>query len=411
MWLWNNRGANAYRARLNIRLIGISKTMMPAIGIAIPNLVDFWQSYGLSMFDVMLLETVFAVVVVLSEVPCGYFADHYGRRSSLLIGGSAILLGSLWYTKADSFTQFLLAEIAIALGISLTSGADEALLYDTLCEVRKEQRFGHVWGTLSSIEIGASAFYLGIGGFITSQWSIRHNFAVSAALYVIHLVAVFHLRETQVGTVERKRPHLGDMMQVARTMLFAQHPARRIVLISAILFGVMQTIFWVLQPLFKSIGVAPAWNGVVLAILSLAAIFGCRKMGALEKRYGFSGLGLRLVVASLAVCVVIGCVNSLWILPLLAVQQFVRAFLRINVSRQLNAVIESEQRATSLSVKNCCDKLTYAALLTPCGAMVDCYGVGAAFLLCGAILGIALLGFAKVHISAMQRKSKLLIPS
>ena len=51
--------------------------------------VIFFQAQGLSMTQVMLLQTAFAAAVVALEVRSGFFADRVGRRPSILLGAVA----------------------------------------------------------------------------------------------------------------------------------------------------------------------------------------------------------------------------------------------------------------------------------------------------------------------------------
>ena len=59
-----------------------------------PVIVVFFQNQGLSMTQVMVLQTAFAVAVVVLEIPSGFFADRVGRRPSLFIGAAAVVGGA-----------------------------------------------------------------------------------------------------------------------------------------------------------------------------------------------------------------------------------------------------------------------------------------------------------------------------
>ena len=58
----------------------------------LPVIVLFWQENGLDMFDVYILQGVFALFIVLLEVPTGMVADRIGKKTSLL-WGLGVLLG------------------------------------------------------------------------------------------------------------------------------------------------------------------------------------------------------------------------------------------------------------------------------------------------------------------------------
>jgi len=52
---------------------------------ATPIIVLFWQDNGLSMMQIMILQSIYAILVTVLEIPTGYIADIYGRRKSLII--------------------------------------------------------------------------------------------------------------------------------------------------------------------------------------------------------------------------------------------------------------------------------------------------------------------------------------
>lgn len=53
--------------------------------LIIPIMVPFYQSNGLTMKDVFLLQSIFSISIVLFEIPSGYFADVVGRKNSLVL--------------------------------------------------------------------------------------------------------------------------------------------------------------------------------------------------------------------------------------------------------------------------------------------------------------------------------------
>ena len=54
--------------------------------VIIPVIVPFFASKGLSLADVFVLQSIFALSVVIFEVPSGYLADIIGRRRALILG-------------------------------------------------------------------------------------------------------------------------------------------------------------------------------------------------------------------------------------------------------------------------------------------------------------------------------------
>ncbi len=83
------------------------------------------------MQQIFLLQAVFAVVVLVMEIPSGYAADLLGRRITLLVGSVFIALGHTMLLFADGFAGLAVFELCLGIGSSLVSGTDLAILYDS----------------------------------------------------------------------------------------------------------------------------------------------------------------------------------------------------------------------------------------------------------------------------------------
>jgi MFS family permease len=99
--------------------------------VIMPVAVQFFESRGLSMQQIFLLQALFGVVVLVMEIPSGYAADLLGRRLTLVVGSVFIGLGHAMLLFADGFGGLALFELGLGIGSSLVSGADLAILYDS----------------------------------------------------------------------------------------------------------------------------------------------------------------------------------------------------------------------------------------------------------------------------------------
>lgn len=99
--------------------------------VIIPIIVPYFQLHGLTMQQVFLTQAWFGAVVVIMEIPSGVLADRFGRKRALMLGTVFLACGHLSLLWADSLSGFLIFEGLLGIGVSLISGADLALLYDT----------------------------------------------------------------------------------------------------------------------------------------------------------------------------------------------------------------------------------------------------------------------------------------
>ena len=111
----------------------------------------FYLSANISFNQLSLIEISGLIVLVILEVPTGVISDILGRKLSLFIG--CILMGVefLMIAFGYNFSVFILAALIGGIGITLESGADEALLYDTLKKLKREDEFQKIIGQCNAM--------------------------------------------------------------------------------------------------------------------------------------------------------------------------------------------------------------------------------------------------------------------
>ena len=114
--------------------------------LTMPIIVIFFQDQGLSLFEIMILQSTYSIIVACMEIPSGFFADALGRKKSLIIGSFLSFFGFLIISLSFSFWQFILAQILLGIGQSFISGSDSALLYDTLISSKKTDNYDKIEG-------------------------------------------------------------------------------------------------------------------------------------------------------------------------------------------------------------------------------------------------------------------------
>jgi len=106
-----------------------------------PIMVLFWQSHGLTMTQIMLLQSIYSLGVVVLDLPTGAFADCFGKRKSLILGTVFWTIAFLFYGFSTQFWQFAFWELVAGVGSAFISGADRAYLHELLREEGRESEF------------------------------------------------------------------------------------------------------------------------------------------------------------------------------------------------------------------------------------------------------------------------------
>nr|WP_251125169.1 MFS transporter [Exiguobacterium sp. s139] len=164
----------------------------------------FWESRGISIQEVVYLEMVYALIIVLLEVPTGVWADHTARRRLVQIGIWLEWLSFVVILHSFTFIGFFVAISCSAIGSVIRSGAENALLYESLQESHDASSFERVLGRLNAIGI-LSAVTAALSGSMLAQYlSLEWNYQLSiGSLLMATLCSVFLVEPTHREREER----------------------------------------------------------------------------------------------------------------------------------------------------------------------------------------------------------------
>lgn len=84
----------------------------------------------------------------LFEIPSGYISDKIGHKTALIIAKISLLLSTVAFISGTSLINFILGATFISIGISFTSGTQEAFLHNTLTNLKKEKQFSKIYGKM-----------------------------------------------------------------------------------------------------------------------------------------------------------------------------------------------------------------------------------------------------------------------
>lgn len=268
----------------NIYLLGFLNSFM----VVNPVFVPLLQGHGLSMNQVLQTQALFALTVALFEVPSGYIADMWGRRRAMIAGGLFSALGFLCLLQADSFVDFLVYEVVLGIGVSLVSGADLALLYDT--EVYLHERgLGSGAGAGKSLSrlIAVEAAASGVAGVVASLlllWSLQTVVLAQAIIGLMPLLLSLALVEVPRPVMESN--HRGNARSIMELLLFGK-PVVLWTAFAITAFGLLALyVFWIYQKYWETQGIPIQWYGYIWAALALTVSVSARFAGALEEWLG-----------------------------------------------------------------------------------------------------------------------------
>jgi MFS family permease len=311
----------------------------------------FTQWGGLKLAHVFYLNAWFMFCSFVLEVPTGTVADFLGRKTSLALGG-LVAGGAAWlYVSEPSWVRFALGELCLAVAFTLHSGADEALLYDSLKAAGAEHTAVRVLARLEACKlIGINVGALS-GGWIAAQWGLTAPMRAYALPCLLVFALSLALREVRPGGPAAPRAGYFEILR-SGARFFLSHPVLRLLSLElAVTNALAWVIIWLYQPVLQAAGLPYRYFGLVHAGACVAQITFLAQVDRLERLFG-SRRRLLLGATVIAGAALLALAFVRWlplVIPLIAAG-FAFSLPRVAIyTAHFNALIPSARRATVLS--------------------------------------------------------------
>jgi len=366
-------------------LVKISKWF----NMVMPIVVLFYQSNDMGMHEIFVLKAIYSIAIVAMEIPSGWMADVWGRKKTLILGSILGSAGFVIYSFSYGFWAFVAAEIILGIGHSFVSGADSALLYDSLKADKRTDKYIREEGRITSVGNFAEAVAGVVGGFLAAI-SLRTPFYFQFAVAAIAIPASLTMIEPKVHVAEHLHS-IKKLVQNIRNMFVSDKNLRVAILLSAVTGTATLTFAWFVQPFFKAIGLPVEMFGIFWTALNLtvgvSSVFAYKVADFLGRKWS-----ILLVIFLLALGYVLsGWIISYWGLGFLFLFYLVRGVATPIFKNYINEYTESGVRATMLSVRNFVIRISFAGIGPLLGYITDNVSLNKALMLAGILYLIAAL--------------------
>jgi MFS family permease len=335
-----------------------------------PILVLFLTAKGLSFTEIMLLQSVSAVSVFLFEVPTGALADKMGRKYSVMLGSFLWAVGLLLYIVGNNFIVFMLSEITFSLGSAFKSGADSALIYDSLKSLGREKEYPKIEGKARSYALYAQAVGSVLSSFLYER-NMYYPMIVSMLFMLVTMAAAFTFKEPSIEK-EQGQLELSYLKQIKESgiYIFTHEKLKAIVFFSMIFFIFYRTGFWYYQPYMEAVNIPVKYFGLLFFMFNITAAFISKRSGYIMERTKPKTLTFMAFMMIISFFI-LGTVKIWPGVFAILFQQVARGIYRPVTTKYLNKHIPSDKRATILSFQSLCTNLALAAAYPFMGILKD----------------------------------------
>jgi len=335
----------------------------------------------------MLLKSVYSIVIVILELPSGYVADVLGRKKTLVAGSFLAAIGFIIYSLSHSYIGFIIAEVALGAGHSFVSGADSAMLYDTLASRNRQREYAKFEGMNASIGNFSEAF-AGLAGGALALITLRMPFYFQAIIASSAIPASLMLVEPAVLTIPgwKERGGLKNIIETIRQIILHEKDLRFNLLFSSIIGAATLQMAWFAQPLFEKMLLPLALFGTVWTALNL--ITGGSSIVAHRIERNLDERMTMMIIAVLIplMMIVSGIIPDYAIIPLLVLFYFLRGVASPVLKDYINRHTESRIRATVMSLRDLTIRVFFALFAPLAGYFSDRYSLGTGLAVSGGII-------------------------
>ena len=342
--------------------------------IVIPVWVPYLATQGIGMRQFMELQAVFALVILCGEVPSGLLSDLWGRKNTLLLGSTLKAVSFSLLPLWSSYEGFLFYHLMMGIALSMISGGDVALLYDShLAAGGANSRGMAILGNAKLAgQTGAAVSGL-LGGAVVTL-SYGHLLWANAILSWIPVLLVLRLTEPP-ATLDRGKKRFEELKAMLSTTLI-RDSATRLVFLNLVVLGTTGLVMvWTRQKYWQDIGVPLAWFGVLFAGYNLLIGFAGKSAALGVARYGrrpmFAAVGVLPIIAYFGMASFFGW-GGILLGTLIQVSRGLGDVLFLNA---LNEKISSAFRATVISMANLGTRASFCLLGPLVGYGIDAWGL------------------------------------
>lgn len=342
----------------------------------LPVIALYFEESLFTITNVALIYAIEAFAIVLFEVPSGAVADLFGRKKSIVLGNVVVLIGLIFLSIGGSMLMFIVYAILSAFGRSLVSGADSAVIYDSLQEVGRESEYEKTIGTYYAMWTVGATFSSLIGGHL-AVYSLQYPVLLTFVPLLITTGIVLFLREPSY----KKEEHRNIFLLMRDTVQFALSKRNFVIILVAAFFiiGFGENLFMLGALFLEAKEIPIELIGYTVAAITALIAVGEFYGSEISKKFGrkrtmiFIGLfGALLFIGATFATPYLAAV-------LLTLPALLFGFRHTIISGMLNEGVDSAKRATMVSLWSFCGELGIAIGAPFIGWLADWYDITVAF--------------------------------
>ena len=319
--------------------------------------VLYMMSRGFTAGEAFFIGGWYYFFSLVLEYPTGVIGDRFSHRLSVTLGYFVLAASFFLITFDGSIWYYLCVFFVLALGETLTTGSDAALLYAASPNYAQDYSEVKSYGTVVAFAA------VSLGGVVAS-YDLRYPYYLTVATLFVAAWFVWS------SGIKSKASHSGNVFEIAREgirHIFSQKILFHLLFLSALAGGIFYGYKWMYNPLFLAMNLPVASWGFIsgISILLVAA-------GALFYRF-FPDVSFLFM--SILLALFLSLAGTTMIIPVAILGLFfihiIRGYFETKIHVEINARIGESVRASILSLGNLFIRLGTMLFLGFAGLALD----------------------------------------
>jgi len=330
----------------------------------------------------ILISAIFvggSLTIVILEGPSGAFGDILGRKKILIIAAFGHVLALLFLILGGSIFWILLFKIIESIAMSLWSGIDIALIYDTLLHKPKETKdsFKKIIGIYNMLWPSGAILGALVGGILAEK-SLLLPFIYTLIPWGICTILAFFLTEPPYEKPIHQS-FLFQMKSSAKT-IFNSRDLVLLIFTGFLAYATLEVPFQFRSVFFDDRGISTTYLGIISALSFVFSLLGSFFSDNISSRIGDKiTLILSQALHGIFILIVTFISNPIILIGLFVFSSFFWGVRWPVMSYEINKRIKSSERATINSFFNLGKQAALVIFMPIFGGIMDLANVTFAF--------------------------------
>jgi len=369
------------KLKRNLKLIYLAN-FFSALIFVIPIWVAFERRI-LTFTQMAMLQSILAAITIFLELPTGALADLIGRKKTIVLGWLIRAIASMYVAFASSFSMFFTAVIGFGISAALISGADTALTFDTLKELKQEDDFPKFIAKTGLAHQSGLIIATLLGGYLYRYWIGLPYFLMGITALITSFI-ILYMIEPKIDTVKFTLKAYVNQTKNGFKELFKTDYMKKLTIYYTFVGGITWScLYYYNQPFATDVGfteIQMSWVfGITMLLSSLSILLLVQSKKFLSRNRVYLGFPIIMSLALLP-----GIFANKTIAPILLFGVTLSGSSRFAIlNKYTNKEFESKYRATAISALNMLVSFFFIIVVGFSGKIQDLYNTKTIFTLLG----------------------------